>query len=129
MHHSTIVDKSVHGCRNWYFLVRQNLDTLQCNHFSGLDISIPKSTLWRCVYNKMTDNFKQEWNVSVTQPNSRNGQGRNKLPTVTPHLRQNSAPKRTVRSLCLNPITQRSVSFGAEKPRLQLKLGVMRIFP
>ena len=47
----------------------------------------------------------------------------------TPNLRQNSARKRTVRSLCLNPITQRSVSFGAEKPRLELKLGVMRIFP
>ena len=83
MHHSTIVDKSVHGCRNWYFLVRQNLDTLQCNHFSRLDISIPKSTLWRCVYNKMMDNFKQEWNVAVTQPNSRNGQGRNKLRTYS----------------------------------------------
>ena len=31
----------------------------------------------------MTDNFKQEWNVAVTQPNSRNGQGRNKLRTYS----------------------------------------------
>ena len=77
------MDKSGHGCRNWYFLVRQNLDTLQYYHFNWLYISIPTSTRWRCVYNKMMDNFKQERNAAVTQPNSRNGQGRNKLPTYS----------------------------------------------
>ena len=47
----------------------------------------------------------------------------------TPKLRQNSAQKRTVRLFCIYPIAQRSVSFDAEKPRSELKLGVMRIFP
>jgi len=31
----------------------------------------------------MMDNFKQEWSVAVTQPNSRNGKGRNKLRTYS----------------------------------------------
>ena len=62
----------------------------------------------------MMDNFKQEWNVAVTQPNSRNGKVRNKLRTYTPNLRQNSAQKRTVRLFCLYPIAKRSVSFCTE---------------